>query len=277
MTQPPAPTNLTASYSASTPERDVELDAQRLVGHGLRGRRFHRRRQHVDHPDRRHFFEFVELHRHRGSGTGHAQYRVRAVYGLNSSAPTNVATVTTTVLKAPTGLSVTAGTQFSGPQVDRQHDHQLDRVDRTFDRRHELDRHRFGQPRRANLYQFDGHGRRNVLLPHSQLRQRGHAGDLLGISHGFGDRGAAGRADARGSGIFSRCPRCRPRCFGSTIRPVRPPTRSIEAANGGSTWTTLTNDAARPTARLTPTRPSAAARLTSIASKHCTMELPPRR
>jgi O-glycosyl hydrolase len=38
------------------------------------------------------------------------QYRVRAVYGLNSSAPTNVATVTTTVLKAPSGLTVTPGT-----------------------------------------------------------------------------------------------------------------------------------------------------------------------
>lgn len=38
------------------------------------------------------------------------QYRVRAIYGLNSSAPTNVATVTTTVLKAPTGFTVTPGT-----------------------------------------------------------------------------------------------------------------------------------------------------------------------
>ena len=69
MTQPPAPSNLTASYNASNSERDLELDSQRFVGHRLRGRCFHRRRRHVDHSIRRHFFEFVELHRHRGSRT----------------------------------------------------------------------------------------------------------------------------------------------------------------------------------------------------------------
>ncbi len=111
MTQPPAPTNLTASYNASN--QTVTLN---WTKNGLST---------TDYA--------VDVSTDGGvtwttqtagisSGSGSAsytdtsapelatlKYRVRAVYGSNSSAPTSVATVTTTVLKAPTGLSVTAG------------------------------------------------------------------------------------------------------------------------------------------------------------------------
>ena len=111
MTQPPAPTNLTASYNVSN--QNVTLNWTKS---GLST---------TDYA--------VDVSTDGGvtwttqtagisSGSGSAsytdtsapelttlQYRVRAVYGSNSSVPTSVATVTTTVLKAPTGLSVMAG------------------------------------------------------------------------------------------------------------------------------------------------------------------------
>ena len=104
MTLPP-PTSLTASYSAST--QDVTLN---WTGNGSSATDYA-----IDvstNGGSTWTTETASL----GSGTtsytdtsapdlATLEYRVRAIYGANSSAPTNVATVTTTVLRAPSGLT----------------------------------------------------------------------------------------------------------------------------------------------------------------------------
>jgi O-glycosyl hydrolase len=109
MTQPPAPTNLTASYNASNQNvtlnwtrnnssvTDYAVDVSTDGGVTWTTQTAGISNSSSSYTDTA-APELATL-----------QYRVRAVYGLDSSAPTNVSTVTTTVLKTPTGLSVTPG------------------------------------------------------------------------------------------------------------------------------------------------------------------------
>ncbi len=111
MTQPPAPTNLTATYNTSN--QTVTLT---FTKNGLSSTDYA-----VDvSTDGGVTWTTQTAGISSGSGSTNytdtsapelatLQYRVRAVYGTNSSAPTSVATVTTTILKAPTGFTVTAG------------------------------------------------------------------------------------------------------------------------------------------------------------------------
>ncbi len=109
MTQPPAPTGLTASYNASnqrvtlnwtrngSPATDYAVDVSTDGGVTWTTQTAGVSSGSSSYTDT----TAPEL--------AMLQYRVRAVYGLNSSAPTNVVLLTTTVLKAPTGMSVTPG------------------------------------------------------------------------------------------------------------------------------------------------------------------------
>jgi O-glycosyl hydrolase/regulation of enolase protein 1 (concanavalin A-like superfamily) len=109
MTQPPAPSNLSASYNSSN--QNVALS--------WTGNNYSATQYAVDRStDNGATWTTVraDLSYTTTSYTdttapelATVQYRVRAVYGLNSSATTNVATVATTVLKAPTGFTVTSG------------------------------------------------------------------------------------------------------------------------------------------------------------------------
>ena len=108
MTQPPAPSNLTASYSASTQNvtlnwtrngssiTDYAVDVSTDGGNTWTTQSAGISSSSSSYTDTT-VPELAAL-----------QYRVRAVYGLNSSVPTNVVVVTSTVLKAPSGLSVSA-------------------------------------------------------------------------------------------------------------------------------------------------------------------------
>ena len=108
MTQPPAPSNLTASYNASTQNvalnwtrngssvTDYAVDVSTDGGNTWTTQSAGISSSSSSYTDTA-APELAVL-----------QYRVRAVYGLNSSAPTNIVTVATTVLKAPSGFSVSA-------------------------------------------------------------------------------------------------------------------------------------------------------------------------
>ena len=110
LTLPPAPTGLTASYNASNlnvtlnwTRNDFSVTDYAVDVSTDGGVTWTTRTAGISNGS-------SELHRHLGAGTRYGAVSVRAIYGLNSSAPTNTATVVTTVLKAPTGLSVTPGT-----------------------------------------------------------------------------------------------------------------------------------------------------------------------
>ncbi len=106
MTQPPAPANLSASYSAST--QNVTLT---WTGNGSSVTNYA-----VDYSIDGGNTWITETAGITPGSTSYTdtsapdlatvEYRVRAVYGNNSSAPTNVATVATTVLRPPSGLAV---------------------------------------------------------------------------------------------------------------------------------------------------------------------------
>ena len=106
MTQPPAPSNLTASYNAST--QNVALNwtsngssvSDYAIDVSTNGGSTWTTQTAGLSPTTTSFTDT------NAPDLATAEYRVRAIYGANSSAPSNTATVTTTVLKAPTGLAV---------------------------------------------------------------------------------------------------------------------------------------------------------------------------
>ena len=114
-----------------------------------------------------------------------------------------LSSVTTTVLKAPTGLSVTAGSNSEVLKwTDNTTTNSTVSIERSTDGTNwaVIASVNHGVQTYTNSTVTEG---ANLLLPHSQLRQRGHAADLLGIRHGIGRHSAAGGTHARGSGVFS--------------------------------------------------------------------------